>query len=82
MRINLIVPYADKEKVKERGAFWDSETKTWYVNDFYNNPNNFRVFMEWVSPTLSHPTTSKPLQHPPFVVTQPRSTRLKSKKRR
>ena len=81
MRINLNVPFADKDKAKARGALWDSQSKTWYVKDFYNDPNNVRVFLEWAPERLREPTKSVPLQHPAFVVTQPRSTRLKKKKR-
>ena len=81
MRINLVVPFKDKDKVKSRGAKWDAQTKTWYVEDFYNNPNNVRVFLEWAPERLRRPTTTEPLQHPPFVVTQPRTPRLKKKKR-
>ncbi len=82
MRINLVVPFSDKDKVKDRGAKWDAHTKTWYVEDFYNNPENVRVFLEWAPERLKRATTSGPLKHPPFVVTQPRSTRFSKKKRR
>ena len=81
MRINLTVPFADKEKAKARGALWDAQSKTWYVKDFYNDPNNIRVFIEWVADRLLQPTTSEPLKHPPFVVTQPRTPRRNKKKR-
>lgn len=82
MRINLNVPYKDKDIVKARGAKWDKEKKVWYVEDFYNDPNNVRVFLEWAPERLKRATTSEPLKHSPFVVVQPRTPRLKSKKRR
>jgi hypothetical protein len=82
MRINLVVPFSDKDKAKARGAKWDSQSKVWYVEDFYNDPNNVRVFLEWAPERLRKPTESKPLSHPPFVVTQPRTPRLKKKKTR
>ena len=78
MRINLIVPFEDKEKAKARGAKWDSDSKTWYVQ----NVENIFDFVQWAPERLKRATTSGPLKHPPFVVTQPRTSRLKSKKRR
>lgn len=32
MRFNLSVPYADKEKVKARGAKWDPLERVWYID--------------------------------------------------
>jgi len=78
MKINLVVPFADIQKAKKKGAQWNAQTKTWFVE----NVENIFDFMEWAPERLKRATTSGPLKHPPFVVTQPRSTRLKSKKRR
>lgn len=77
MRINLVVPFSDKEKAKARGALWDTQTKTWYVI----NPENIFDFVQWAPERLKRATTSGPLKHPPFVVVQPRTPRLKKKKR-
>lgn len=32
MRINLSVPYSDKDLAKELGAKWDCIEKTWYID--------------------------------------------------
>ncbi|WML42004.1 DUF5710 domain-containing protein [Neobacillus sp. OS1-2] len=40
-RINLIVPFSQKDEAKSKGAKWDAKNKTWHVlegvdlNDFY-----------------------------------------------
>ncbi|WP_257139909.1 DUF5710 domain-containing protein [Burkholderia sp. MSMB1826] len=33
MRINLNVPFKEKDKARKLGAKWDSARKTWYVVD-------------------------------------------------
>lgn len=43
MRINLIVPYVDKDKVKKLGARWDGITKEWYIRDL----DDISPFMPW-----------------------------------
>lgn len=77
MKINLIVPFSQHELAKKKGAQWDSQTKTWYVI----NPENIFDFVQWAPERLKRATTSGPLKHPPFVVTQPRTPRLKKRKR-
>jgi hypothetical protein len=77
MRINLIVPFEEKDIVKRRGALWDMDKKVWYVE---NHPR-LDLFTQWISKNLLKPTESKPLQLPEFVVTQPRTPRFKKKKR-
>jgi hypothetical protein len=44
MRINLNVPYGDKEKAKSLGAKWDVSTKRWYVL----NPEDLKPFAKWM----------------------------------
>jgi len=44
MRVNLKVPYADKDKAKRLGARWDAATKVWYVID----PLDLVPFMQWL----------------------------------
>jgi hypothetical protein len=46
MRQDLSVPYADKDAVKELGARWDRDAKTWYV------PPGEAVgpFQKWIAP--------------------------------
>lgn len=44
MRINLKVPFAQKEAAKELGARWDPVRKVWYVVD----PACMEVFSDWM----------------------------------
>lgn len=78
MRINLIVPFSEKDIAKRRGAHWDVEKKTWYVEDH----SRLELFTKWIPSKLLKPTKSKAIELPEFVVTQPRTPRLKNKKRR
>ena len=44
MSIRLNVEFKDKDKAKQKGAFWDAELKTWYI------PDNKKIsdFEEWL----------------------------------
>jgi hypothetical protein len=77
MRINLVVPFEQKDIVKRRGAFWDINKKVWYIE---NHPR-IELFMDWMPKRLIKATTSGPLKHPEHIVTQPRTYRLKKSKR-
>ncbi len=44
MRINLKVPFAQKEAAKELGARWDPVRKIWYVVD----PECIDMFADWM----------------------------------
>jgi len=44
MRINLKVPFAQKDAAKELGARWDAARKIWYVVD----PVCLEVFADWM----------------------------------
>jgi hypothetical protein len=44
MRINLKVPFAQKDAAKELGARWDPVRKIWYVVD----PECIEVFSDWM----------------------------------
>ena len=76
MRINLIVPYSDKEKAKKLGCRWDSEKECWYVL----SPSDIMPYLQWCPKRLKRATTSEPLKHSPFVVVQPRTPLLKKKR--
>jgi len=45
MRIELQVPYRDKDRAKSLGARWDLVQRIWYVN----NPEDLSKFKEWMS---------------------------------
>ncbi|MBL8429445.1 MAG: hypothetical protein JNJ95_06070 [Dechloromonas sp.] len=51
MRMNLKVPFAEKEQAKKLGARWDSAQKVWYVE----KPIDMAPFARW-SPTLHERT--------------------------
>jgi hypothetical protein len=44
VRINLKVPFAQKDAAKELGARWDAARKIWYVMD----PKDPEVFSDWM----------------------------------
>lgn len=48
MRVDLKVPYAEKEQAKKHGARWDVARKTWYVID----PPDLAPFMKWMQHIL------------------------------
>jgi len=45
MRINLKVPFTQKDEAKGLGSRWDSTTKTWYVQ----NIDDLTAFKKWMS---------------------------------
>jgi hypothetical protein len=55
MRINLKVPFAQKDAAKELGARWDAARKIWYVVD----PEAIEVFSDWL-PEVDTPGTTQP----------------------
>jgi len=44
MRINLVTPFADKDKAKALGARWDAARKVWYIVDVAD----LSPFMRWI----------------------------------
>ena len=58
MRINLIVPYSQKERAKKAGAQWDNLLKTWYKPD---HVSQMAVFT-WLPPDLKQ-TIVKTARH-------------------
>ena len=48
MRIDLKVPYHEKDEAKALGAWWDAERKTWFVRSV----ENLEPFMRWIDPRL------------------------------
>lgn len=53
MRINLAVPYEEKNGAKQLGARWDSARKTWYIVDV----EDLTPFIRWI-PTSRAPTAA------------------------
>lgn len=46
MRVDLYVPYANKEEVKRCGARWDSQKRVWYFTDL----SAWSRFSRWMQP--------------------------------
>jgi len=44
MRVDLNVPFDEKEKAKFLGARWDMVKRTWYITD----PDDLRRFAKWM----------------------------------
>jgi hypothetical protein len=59
MPLKLNVSYQEKEEAKSKGAFWDTEHKTWYVP----NHKNYNDFLKWID-TDNYSIIAKP----PFYV--------------
>jgi hypothetical protein len=45
MRINLAVPFSEKDEAKRLGARWDFDGRTWYIE----NPEDLAPFMRWLN---------------------------------
>lgn len=44
MRVNLKVPFAEKDAVKALGARWDASRKVWYVQ----NVEDLKPYLRWI----------------------------------
>ena len=49
MRVNLKVPYSQKEEAKKLGARWDSGRQVWYVE----NIEDLGPFLKWMPEHLT-----------------------------
>ena len=47
MRVNLSVPFDEKEQAKNLGARWDAACRTWYIKD----AERLEPFLRWITPT-------------------------------
>jgi hypothetical protein len=52
MRVNLNVPFHEKDAAKSLGAWWGVGRKTWYVK----NAENLEPFERWIDPRLLQPS--------------------------
>ena len=48
MRVNLNVPFHEKDAAKSLGAWWDPGRKTWFVED----AEKLEPFQRWIDPRL------------------------------
>ncbi len=44
MPLKINVSYSEKEEAKSKGAFWDTDSKTWYVPKH----KNYNDFIQWI----------------------------------
>jgi hypothetical protein len=51
MRINLEVPYSDKDLARRRGAYWDNARRIWYVE----NREDLSPFLRWMPSHMTRP---------------------------
>lgn len=70
MRVDLKVPYSDKEQAKKLGARWDAAAKTWYVMDV----TDLWPFLKWMPKHLTEP-------HKTVVVVKVENVKPAKKKR-
>jgi len=62
MRVNLKVPYKEKDAARRLGARWDNARSTWYVESV----ENLEDFLRWIPERLKRPTKAPSQQrHPP-----------------
>lgn len=54
MRVDLNVPFSERNEVKKRGAKWDIARKVWYVVD----AENLEQFLRWIPSHLKKPHKS------------------------
>lgn len=69
MRINLVTPFADKEKAKALGARWDSTQRLWYIVDAVD----LTPFMRWI-PDMSAGMDSSRGQGGPAALKPPKAS--------
>lgn len=55
MRINLTVPFEEKDKARRLGAKWDNARKVWYIIDM----ENIQPFIRWMTPQQVNPNSYK-----------------------
>jgi hypothetical protein len=55
MRVDLKVPYSQKDEAKRKGARWDAGRKVWYVE----NVEDLSPFLQWMPDHLLKPHEKK-----------------------
>lgn len=55
MRVNLEVPYEQKDSARKLGAKWDLARKTWYVEDV----ERLDLFLKWIPAHRANPAKLK-----------------------
>jgi hypothetical protein len=51
MRVNLIVPFEEKDHARQLGAKWDMARKVWFIE----NLDDLRPFLQWIPERLKQP---------------------------
>jgi hypothetical protein len=55
MRVNLKVPFAEKDSAKALGAKWDAAKKVWYVVD----KADLSPFLKWIDEKVATPAATQ-----------------------
>lgn len=69
MRLNLKVPFAEKDQAKQLGARWDASRKIWFVD----GRADLAPFSRW-SPTPHDDSAHERQSHPPRAAKPPASS--------
>lgn len=76
MRVDLKVPFEEKDEAKALGASWDPARKVWYTQDI----EDLQPFLRWMPERLTLPHRGPPGAPParPASKPQPRAHRQRS----
>jgi hypothetical protein len=55
MRVDLNVPFPEKDEARKLGALWDGARKVWYVKDL----EQLEPFLKWMPERLKKPVKAK-----------------------
>ncbi|NHQ88563.1 hypothetical protein HA050_20910 [Iodobacter sp. HSC-16F04] len=58
MRVNLKVPFAEKDSAKALGARWDAAKKVWYIVD----KADLSPFLQWIDDKAAPAAVSAPVK--------------------
>lgn len=78
MRINLDVPWCDKDEVKRAGARWDLARKVWFIEDV----EDLAPFMPWIDSHLKKKHSLTPADEKALQKKKPTSKEVKRHIRR
>jgi hypothetical protein len=57
MRVNLHVPYSQKDEARRLGARWDAAKRLWYIE----NAARLEPFLRWIPERLKRPHEQRPV---------------------
>ncbi len=75
MRVNLVVPFDEKDEAKRKGAHWDAARKTWFVM----NVENLSQFIKWIPAKFLKPSSPVKSTLPKFLSAHSKRQQNKTK---